>query len=112
MVSPKVHSKSRYKFAKVESGNNLLSDVDPENRIVPFAASPDEPVSSGPSSSRESTTSAQIFSLLDQIRALDKEIDEARIEKIAAIKKALADGTYHVSADEVARKILDHLLEP
>jgi len=89
-----------------------LSDLDPEHRVVPFGASPDEPVSSDPSSSRESTTAAQIFALLDQIRALDKEIDEARIEKIAAIKKALADGTYHVSPDEVARKILDHLLDP
>jgi anti-sigma28 factor (negative regulator of flagellin synthesis) len=39
-------------------------------------------------------------------------MDEARSEKIANIKKALADGTYHVSAAEVARKILDSMREP
>lgn len=39
-------------------------------------------------------------------------IDEARREKIEKLKKAVADGTYHVSADEVARKLIDHMLEP
>jgi anti-sigma28 factor (negative regulator of flagellin synthesis) len=39
-------------------------------------------------------------------------MDEARREKIENIKKALADGTYHVSAAEVARKILDNIQEP
>lgn len=33
------------------------------------------------------------------------------MKKIANIKKALADGSYHVSADEGARKIIDHLPE-
>jgi anti-sigma28 factor (negative regulator of flagellin synthesis) len=32
--------------------------------------------------------------------------------QIENIKKVLADGTYHVSADEVARKILDNIQEP
>jgi anti-sigma28 factor (negative regulator of flagellin synthesis) len=39
-------------------------------------------------------------------------MDEARRNKIENIKKALADGTYHVSAAEVARKILDNMQEP
>jgi anti-sigma28 factor (negative regulator of flagellin synthesis) len=39
-------------------------------------------------------------------------IDEARREKIENIKKALADGTYNVSAEEVARKLIEHMLEP
>jgi flagellar biosynthesis anti-sigma factor FlgM len=43
---------------------------------------------------------------------LDKSTDEARREKIEKIKKALADGTYHVSAAEVARKIIDSMREP
>jgi flagellar biosynthesis anti-sigma factor FlgM len=46
------------------------------------------------------------------MRALDKSIDEARMKKIANIKKALADGTYHVSAAEVARKLIDQMREP
>jgi flagellar biosynthesis anti-sigma factor FlgM len=39
-------------------------------------------------------------------------IDEARREKIEKLKKAVADGTYNVSADEVARKLIEHMLEP
>ena len=64
---------------------------------------------SGP---EEPTLTAKVEALLDNIRALDKSIDKARTEKIANIKKALADGTYHVSAAEVARKILDTMQEP
>jgi len=39
-------------------------------------------------------------------------IDEARREKIEKLKKAVADGTYNVSAEEVALKLIDHMLEP
>ena len=39
-------------------------------------------------------------------------IDDARREKIERLKKAVADGTYSVSAEEVARKLIEHMLEP
>ena len=39
-------------------------------------------------------------------------MDEARREKIEILKKAVADGTYTVSAEEVARKLMEHMLEP
>jgi anti-sigma28 factor (negative regulator of flagellin synthesis) len=39
-------------------------------------------------------------------------IDEARLEKIANLKKAVADGTYNVSAEELADKLIKHMLEP
>jgi anti-sigma28 factor (negative regulator of flagellin synthesis) len=39
-------------------------------------------------------------------------IDAARREKIESLKKAVADGTYNISAEEVARKVIDHMLEP
>ena len=39
-------------------------------------------------------------------------IDEARREKIEKLKKAVADGTYSVSAEEVARKLIEHMTEP
>ena len=39
-------------------------------------------------------------------------IDDARREKIESLKKAVADGTYNVSAEEVARKLIEHMLEP
>jgi anti-sigma28 factor (negative regulator of flagellin synthesis) len=73
---------------------------------------PDRPafrVASGP---EEPTPTARIQALLDHIRALDKSMDEARFNKIENLRKALADGTYHVSAAKVARKILDSMREP
>jgi len=60
---------------------------------------------------KETTLAALIQDLLDHIRNLDKSMDETRMQKIANIKKALAEGSYNVSADEVARKIIDHLPE-
>jgi flagellar biosynthesis anti-sigma factor FlgM len=73
---------------------------------------PDSPASRDSSDPEEPTQAARIQALLDHIRALDKPMDEARSNKIENIKKALADGTYHVSAAEVARKILDNMQEP
>jgi flagellar biosynthesis anti-sigma factor FlgM len=49
-------------------------------------------------------------SLVQDANALP--IDEARREKIEKLKKAVADGTYNVSAEEVALKLIDHMLEP
>jgi len=79
---------------------------------MPVNLRPDDLTSSGSSPPDELTFATKILSLLDHIRALDKSMDEARVEKIAKIKKALEDGTYHVSAADVARKILDHMQEP
>jgi flagellar biosynthesis anti-sigma factor FlgM len=73
---------------------------------------PDSPASCAPSSPEEPTLATQVQALLDHIGALDKSMDDARANKIENIKKALADGTYHVSAAEVARKILDNMQEP
>ena len=73
---------------------------------------PINPGSSGSSSGDEPSAAAKMQVLLDHIRALDKSIDEARMKKIANIEKALADGTYHVSAAEVARKLIDQMREP
>jgi anti-sigma28 factor (negative regulator of flagellin synthesis) len=42
----------------------------------------------------------------------DVAADPERLKKINDLKKAVADGTYHVSAEEVARKIIEHMLEP
>jgi flagellar biosynthesis anti-sigma factor FlgM len=73
---------------------------------------PDSPASGASSDPEDPTLAARVLALLDHIRALDKSMDQARTEKIENIKKALADGTYHVSAAEVARKILDDMQEP
>jgi anti-sigma28 factor (negative regulator of flagellin synthesis) len=42
----------------------------------------------------------------------ESPIDDARREKIEKLKKAMADGTYSVSAEEVANKLIEHMLEP
>jgi flagellar biosynthesis anti-sigma factor FlgM len=42
----------------------------------------------------------------------ESPIDDARREKIEKLKKAVADGTYNVSAEEVANKLIEHMLEP
>jgi flagellar biosynthesis anti-sigma factor FlgM len=38
-------------------------------------------------------------------------IDEERLQKIAKIKQAIADGTYHISPRDVAEKIIEHMRE-
>jgi anti-sigma28 factor (negative regulator of flagellin synthesis) len=42
----------------------------------------------------------------------EKAIDEERLKKIATLKQAVADGTYHVSPEELADKLIEHMLEP
>ena len=64
------------------------------------------------------TASSPLPSASDQAeRALeanapaDSAVDAARREKINRLKKAVADGTYKVSPEEVARKLIEHMLE-
>jgi anti-sigma28 factor (negative regulator of flagellin synthesis) len=38
--------------------------------------------------------------------------DEERRKKIASLKQAVADGTYYVSAEDLADKLIAHMLEP
>jgi flagellar biosynthesis anti-sigma factor FlgM len=89
-----------------------VADLDSDMPIISLMVAPDSPTSSGSSQPDEPKLAAKIQALLDQIQALDKSMDQARVEKIAKIKEALADGSYHVSAAEVARKILDNMQEP
>jgi anti-sigma28 factor (negative regulator of flagellin synthesis) len=45
-------------------------------------------------------------------RVDDSPPDAERLKKINDLKQAVADGTYHVNAEEVAAKIIEHMLEP
>jgi anti-sigma28 factor (negative regulator of flagellin synthesis) len=42
----------------------------------------------------------------------ETNLDEQRRKKIAELKKAVTDGTYHVPADQLADKLIDHMLDP
>ena len=42
----------------------------------------------------------------------ESPIDAARRAKIEKLKQAVADGTYNVSAEEVANKLIAHMLKP
>ncbi len=42
----------------------------------------------------------------------DPTIDPDRLKKIETLKKAVADGTYHVPAEDLARKLIEHMLQP
>jgi len=76
-----------------------------------FAASGDGETYSG-TPREEDTFAERLIALLDQIRATDQTMDEIRAAKITKIKKALVDGSYNVSAAEVAQKIIDQMDEP
>jgi flagellar biosynthesis anti-sigma factor FlgM len=78
----------------------------------PMAAHSSNPGSSGGLPAEKPTPSEKMLALLDHIRTIHRSMDEARMKKIANIKKALADGTYHVSAAELARRLIDQLREP
>ena len=49
----------------------------------------------------------------DPLDALDcTVVDEERLNKIARLKQAVADGTYQVSPEALADKLIEHMLEP
>jgi anti-sigma28 factor (negative regulator of flagellin synthesis) len=37
------------------------------------------------------------------------DIEEERLQKIARLKQAIDDGTYHISVQDVAEKIIEHM---
>ena len=49
----------------------------------------------------------------DPLRDIDDQVpDEERRAKIDKLTQAVADGTYHVSAEDLADKLIQHMLEP
>jgi anti-sigma28 factor (negative regulator of flagellin synthesis) len=48
----------------------------------------------------------------DPLHSVNDVVDEERRKKIARLRQAVADGTYHVSAEDLADKLIAHMLEP
>ena len=46
------------------------------------------------------------------LHVIEDVIDEERLKKIARLKQAVAEGTYRVSAEDLADKLIAHMLEP
>jgi anti-sigma28 factor (negative regulator of flagellin synthesis) len=74
----------------------------------------DQPVPSPPASDHAEHGARQPSDCVVKARndSNDTPQDDERRRKIDHLKQAVADGTYHVSAEEVARKIIEHMLEP
>jgi anti-sigma28 factor (negative regulator of flagellin synthesis) len=99
-----------------------LDNPSTRNRVVANAGDPAEtsappdPDAAAASASAEVPAAAAAPAPANPIPSQDDlendPIDDARLEKIETIKKALADGTYNVSAEELARKLIEHMLEP
>jgi Anti-sigma-28 factor, FlgM len=41
--------------------------------------------------------------------SVDNFTDDVRLEKIDRLRKSLAENTYHVSSEDLAQKIIDHI---
>jgi anti-sigma28 factor (negative regulator of flagellin synthesis) len=99
-----------------------LDNPSTRNRVVANAGDPAEtstppdPDTAAASASAEMPAAAALPAPANPVRIQDDlkndPIDDARLKKIEIIKKAVADGTYNVSAEELARKLIEHMLEP
>jgi anti-sigma28 factor (negative regulator of flagellin synthesis) len=65
-----------------------------------------------PHSARRKKSSAAPEKVLRPELVPDDGIDPERREKIEKIKQSLADGTYRISNEDVARKLIEHMREP
>jgi hypothetical protein len=47
----------------------------------------------------------------DCSECVDNFADEARLEQIDRLRKSIGENTYHVSGADLARKIMDHMMQ-
>ncbi len=92
---------------KIESG--------PQNKIVPLEAALLKKTAAGPAKGAQAPLktsdgafSVQLSAAVDKMKS-PRETDDIRREKVEAIKKQLASGTYNISGKDVADKILNVL---
>jgi negative regulator of flagellin synthesis FlgM len=61
-------------------------------------------------STAQSGTTATLSGTGSMLAAAASGTDDVRMEKVAALKSAIDSGTYNVSADKVADKLIDNML--
>ena len=66
----------------------------------------------GNNPSTRDLTSAKDRLAVDSLHGIEDLTDEERLKKIDRLKRSVADGTYHVSAEDLADKLIAHMLEP
>ena len=62
--------------------------------------------------SRHDLTAAHDRLTAESLDSIADVVDEERLKKVARLKQAVADGTYHVSAEDLADKLIAHMLAP
>lgn len=94
--------------------NNDLKDlqqsVNPVERTA--AAQPVSQTAPRPASQPEASPAADDRASLSSAASLASQAASAsdvRMEKVTAVQQALADGTYSVSAEDVANKMISHM---
>jgi anti-sigma28 factor (negative regulator of flagellin synthesis) len=65
-----------------------------------------------PHAGKRKKSSAKAPKALQPELVPDAGIDPERRQKIEKIKQALADGTYRISDEDVARKLIEHMRDP
>jgi flagellar biosynthesis anti-sigma factor FlgM len=62
------------------------------------------------SSAAQTGTTATLSGAGSMLAASASNTSDVRMDKVAALKSAIDSGTYHVSADKVADKLIDNML--
>jgi anti-sigma28 factor (negative regulator of flagellin synthesis) len=77
--------------------------------MPPTSASLDDMFRAAKVSSMRKEGKSATGPIKDCSRSVDNFTDDVRLEKIDRLRKSLAQNTYHVSSEDLAQKIMDHI---
>lgn len=92
----------------------LIPTLDEEARIAGVDTMPKSPKPSRKPSLVRSNRSKGDAPRASEVESLTRKalsLPEARMEKVEALKATIADGNYRVDADDIAKAIIEHMLE-
>ena len=99
----------------ISSVSNVLGGLNPAGNTSPAESVDEISASSATTQTKSSQANHQapdqanvssVGGLVAQVSATS----DVRTEKVAQLQAAIASGSYHVSSEDVANKIVDHLL--